>query len=611
MGWQGQILRVNLSTRSCAHEALNMDWARDYLGQRGLASKYLFEEMDPAVDALAPENKLIFATGPLTGTMASTGGRYSVVCKGALTNAIACSNSGGQFGAELKFAGYDLIIIEGRANEPVYLYIHNDHVELKSAKELWGKTVWETEPLIKKTHQDPLLCVSSIGPAGENMCRFACVVNDLHRAAGRSGVGAVMGSKNLKAIAVRGTKGVKVSNPEGFMHAINATKAVMQDNDDRKALSREGTLSMMDIANTFGTLPTRNFREVQFEGADKINVDTMHSVDENGHSNLITNSACFGCTIGCGRICHIDPNHFSVKDKPQYHGASGGLEYETAFALGSAVGVADMDAATYCGFLCNEYGMDPISLGGSIAAAMELFEISAISEADTDGIKLEFGSAEALVRMTEACARAEGFGKDLAMGSLRLCEQYGHPELSMTVKGQEFAAYDGRSMQGMGLAYATSNRGACHLRANPYDDDFETSEPGTKAQVVKDSQDYVAAVDSSGLCLFAGDAGMSEDDFAEHIDTACEGKWDIDRLIETGERIWNLERQFNLASGLNQNDDTLPPRILNEPAPSGSGKGQVCRLPEMLPEYYRLRGWDEAGVPLDNTLINLNITRKS
>jgi aldehyde:ferredoxin oxidoreductase len=607
MAWQGQILRVNLSTQSYVHEALNMEWAQDYLGQRGLASKYLFEEMDAGVDALSADNKLIFATGPLTGTMASTGGRYSVVCKGALTNAIACSNSGGQFGAELKFAGYDLIIIEGRATEPVYLYIHNEHVEINSASELWRKTVWETEPLIKKIHQQPLMCVSSIGPAGENGNRYACVVNDLHRAAGRSGVGAVMSSKNLKAIAVKGSKGVKVSDPSGFMLSTSKAKAEMHESDDRKALSREGTLSMMDIANTSGTLPIRNFREVQFEGADKINVDTMHAKDENGHSNLISNGACFGCTIGCARICHIDPNHFSVKDKPQYHGASGGLEYETAFALGSAVGVADMDAATYCGFLCNEYGMDPISLGGTIAAAMELFQIGAINEIDTDEIKLEFGSAEALVQLTEATARGEGFGLDIGLGSKRLCDKYGHTELSMSVKGQEFAAYDGRSMQGMGLAYATSNRGACHLRASPYDDDFETSEPDTKALVVKESQDYVAAVDSSGLCLFAGDAGMSEEDFAAQINSACEGDWDIERLTKTGERIWNLERQFNLAAGLSIKDDTLPPRLLQEPAPSGSGKGLVCRLDVMLPDYYKVRGWDESGVPLNDTLLNLKL----
>ena len=585
-----------------------MDWAQAYLGQRGLGTKYLIEEIDPAIDPLAPENKLIFATGPLTGTMASTGGRYSVITKGALTGAIACSNSGGQFGAELKFAGYDMIIIEGCAEKPVYLYIEDDHAELMDAEHLWGKTVWVTEPLIKKAHQDPLIHTAIIGPSGENGCRFACIVNDMHRAAGRSGVGTVMGSKKLKAIAVRGTKGVSVSDPKGFMQATNKTKAAMQDSNDRKALSHEGTLAMMDISNVFGTLPTRNNRQVQFEGANKINVDAMHSPNENGHTNLITNGACFGCTIGCARVCHIDPNHFSVKDKPQYHGASGGLEYETAYALGSAVGVADIDAGTYCGFLCNEYGMDPITLGGSIAAAMELFEIGAITEKDTRGIKLNFGSAEALCQITEATAKGEGFGHDIGMGSKRLCEKYGHPDLSMSVKGQEFAAYDGRSMQGMGLAYATSNRGACHLRASPYADDFETTEPGGKAQVVKETQDYIAAVDSSGLCLFAGDAGMTEEYFAAQIDTACEGDWSLERLIETGERIWNLERQFNLAAGFTSEDDTLPVRILTEPASSGSAKGLVCRLYEMLPEYYKLRGWDLSGVPLPETLARLGLS---
>ena len=607
MAWQGQVLRVNLDKGSCIVEALNRNWAHDYLGQRGLATKYLLEEIDPSVDALSAENKLIFATGPLTGTMASTGGRYSVVCKGALTNAIACSNSGGQFGAELKFAGYDMLIVEGRATGPVYLYIKDDQVELLDATHLWGKTVWETEPQLKSFHQEPAMKVASIGPAGENGNRFACVVNDLHRAAGRSGVGAVMGSKNLKAIAVKGSGGVKVSDPKAFMNTVRQTNAVMRESVDRKALSREGTLMMMDIANTFGTLPTRNFREVQFEGAGRINVESMHGKNANAHQNIITNGACFGCTIGCGRICHIDPQHFSVKDKPQYHGASGGLEYETAFALGATVGVDDIDAATYCGFLCNEYGMDPISLGGSIAAAMELFENGVITTKETGGLELRFGSAEALVALTEATARGEGFGKDIGLGSRRMCEKYGQPQLSMSVKGQEFAGYDGRSMQGMGLGYATSNRGACHLRAAPYENDFETTEPGPKAQIVKDTQDYIAAVDSSGLCLFPGDAGMDEDAFADHIKYGCEGEWNLERLKQSGERTWNIERQFNLAAGLGRDDDTLPERILREPAPSGSAKGLVCRLDEMLPAYYQARGWDELGVPLPSTLKRLGI----
>ena len=608
MSWQRRLLRVNLTDLSATIEPLNEEWAQSYLGQRGLGTKYLFEEIDPGVNPLAPGNKLIFATGPLTGTMAATGGRYSVITKGALTNAIACSNSGGQFGAELKFAGYDMLIVEGRAQEPVYLYIENDKVRLLSAEHLWGRTVWETEPAIKQAHHDPLIHVASIGPSAEYGCRFACVVNDMHRAAGRSGVGTVMGSKKLKAIAVRGTKGVTVSDPEEFMRVVNDVGRIMREDSGRKSLTREGTLAMMDTTNVFGTLPTRNFRDVQFEGADKINAGAMHSSNENDHVNFIANSACFGCTIGCGRICHIDPEHFSVRDKPRYHGASGGLEYETAYALGAAVGVADLDAATYCGFLCNEYGMDPISLGGSIAAAMELFDIGALGEADTGGIKLEFGSAEALCAITEAVVRGQGFGRDVGMGSKILCEKYGHPELSMSVKGQEFAAYDGRSMQGMGLGYATSNRGACHLRAGPYEDDFTTLESDTKARVVKETQDYIAAVDSSGLCLFPGDAGFSEEDFARHINAACTGEWDLERLLETGERIWNLERQFNLAAGFTGKDDTLPPRILTEPAPSGVAKGWVCRLGAMLPEYYQLRGWDETGRPSPETLGRLGIS---
>ena len=608
MSWQRQLLRVNLSNLSCAIEPLNEEWAQAYLGQRGLGTKYLYEEIDAQVDPLSPDNKLIFATGPLTGTMASTGGRYSVITKGALTNAIACSNSGGQFGAELKLAGYDLLILEGRAPAPVYLHIENERARLLPADHLWGRTVWETEETVKQAHQDPLLRLASVGPSAEQGCRFACVVNDMHRAAGRSGVGAVMGSKRLKTIAVRGTKGLSVADPEAFMQVARNTAEVMREDAGRKGLTGQGTIAMMDTTNVYGTLPTRNFREVQFEDADKIGLSAMKTANENGHTNLVTNSACFGCTIGCGRVCHIDPEHFSVKDKPQYHGASGGLEYETAYALGSAVGVGDIDAATYCGFLCNEYGMDPISLGGSISAAMELFDIGAIDETVTGGIKLEFGSAEALCAMTEAVGRGEGFGRDVGMGSKRLCEKYGHPELSMSVKGQEFAAYDGRAMQGMGLAYATSNRGACHLRASPFEDDFTTLEVANKARVVKESQDLIAAVDSSGLCLFSGFGGFSHELVAEHVNAACTGEWDLARLQQTGERIWNLERRFNLAAGLSSKDDTLPPRILTEPAPSGVGKGQVCRLSEMLPKYYELRGWSEAGVPAPRTLERLGLS---
>jgi aldehyde:ferredoxin oxidoreductase len=605
MTWQQKILRVDLSTGSCDIEPLNMEWANAYLGSRGLGSKYLYEEMDPAVDALSAENKIIFATGPLTGTMASTSGRYTVVTKGALTGAIACSNSGGKFGGELKNAGYDMLIIEGKSDKPVYLHIENDRAEILDAGDIWGKTVWETEDILAAKYDDPLMRFAGIGQAGESGCRYACVVNDKHRAAGRSGVGAVMGSKNLKTIAVRGSVGTPAASREVY-RKINEINARM---NDREGMARDGTLAMMDVTNGFGSLPTRNNRSVRFEGANKLNPEAMHTPNANGHhTNIVQNGACFGCTIGCGRICKIDPAHFSVKDRPEYQGASGGLEYETAYALGSACGVDDIDAATFAGFICNEYGMDPISLGGSIAAAMELYDIGAIDATTTGGIKLDFGNAEALCQIAELVGKGEGFGADVAMGSKRLCEKYGHPDLSMTVKGQEFAAYDGRSMQGMGLAYATSNRGACHLRADPYGHDFETTEIEGKAQVVAETQRLVAFMDSSGLCLFPSGCGWGTEDYCELVDLVCEGDWNNEaRMVETGERIWNLEKLFNLKAGLDKKDDTLPRRILEEPADVGTGKGLVCRLDEMLPEYYAINGWDEQGVPTRDTLSRLGI----
>jgi aldehyde:ferredoxin oxidoreductase len=604
MTWHKQILRVNLTEGTCKIEPLNMEWANAFLGQRGLGSKYLYEEMDPSADALSAENKVIFATGPVTGTLASTSGRYSVITKGALTDAIACSNSGGKFGAELKFAGYDLLIIEGESEKPVYLHIENDKAEICDAGEVWGKTVWETEAMLGKKYGDPLMRFASIGQAGENLCRYACVVNDLHRAAGRSGVGTVLGAKKLKSIAVRGTKGVTSPDPAGFFKLASEVNARM---DDREGMARDGTLAMIDVTNNFGALPTRNNRSVRFEGTQKLNPEAMHTPNENGHTNLVANGACFGCTIGCGRICKIDPNHFSIKDKPQYHGASGGLEYETAYALGAAVGVDDIDAATYVGFLCNEYGVDPISLGGSIAAAMELFDIGVINEQDTGGIKLEFGSAEALCAIAELTVRSEGFGADIAMGSKRLCQKYGRPELSMSVKGQEFAAYDGRGMQGMGLAYATSNRGACHLRADPYSHDFETTDVAGKAAVVRDSQHEVAFIDSSGLCLFPGGCGWTIEDYLQLVNASCETEWSTEDVQIVGERIWNLEKMFNVKAGLGKKDDTLPKRILEEPADIGSAKGLVCKLGDMLPEYYELRGWDQEGNPTSETLQRLGL----
>ncbi|MGB5453381.1 MAG: aldehyde ferredoxin oxidoreductase family protein [Sedimenticolaceae bacterium] len=604
MAWTRKILRVDLSKGTCTPEPLNMAWANEYLGQRGLATKYLSEEIDPKCDPLGPENKLIMATGPLTGTMASTGGRYSVITKSPLTGVVACSNSGGFIGAEMKNAGWDMVIFEGRSPEPVYLYVENDRAELRSAADLWGKTVWEADEMLHKAHQDPLLRIACIGRSAEAGCLYAAVVNDLHRAAGRSGVGTVMASKNLKAVAIRGSLGVgNIADPKAFMEAVNAGKQVLAENAvTGQGLPTYGTQVLMNVINGMGALPTRNMREVQFAGAEKISGEAMHEPRaSDGKANLTTNAGCFGCTIACGRISTVDRGHFSVQNKPEYWGNSGGLEYEAAWALGPDTGVDDLDALTYVNFLCNEDGMDPISFGATVAAAMELFEAGAITTEHTGGIDLKFDGTEALVKMAELTARGEGFGKDLGLGSKRLCEKYGMPDLSMTVKGQEFPAYDPRGIQGMGLAYATSNRGACHLRGYTVASEVlgipvKTDPLATegKAELVKVFQDSTAAVDSAGLCIFTTFA-WSMENIAPQVDAACEGDWSVDRMLEVGERIWNLERDFNLRAGMTADQDTLPKRLLKDAANVGPAKGRVNDLGKMLPEYYELRGWTPEG----------------
>jgi aldehyde:ferredoxin oxidoreductase len=615
MAWTRKILRVNLSKGTCASEPLNDDWAAKYLGQRGLATKYFVEEVDPKVDALSPDNKLIMATGPLTGTTASTAGRYSVITKGALTGAIACSNSGGFFGNEMKNAGLDMIIFEGKSKSPVYLLVQNDDAQLVDAAEFWGTSVWDTEEGIKAKHQDPMLRVASIGVSGEKGVKFACVVNDMDRAAGRSGVGTVMGSKNLKAVAIRGTLGVSVDDPAAFMDAAAAGKQVLADNPvTGQGLPAMGTQVLMNVINETGALPTRNHRDVKFEGAGKISAEAMAEPRaSDSKANLVTNAACFACTIACGRISTVDRTHYTVKDRPEYQKASGGLEYEAAWALGAATGVEDLDALTFANFICNEQGIDPISFGATVGAAMELFEEGVITTKETDGLELKFGSAHALTDLVELTGKGEGFGAEIGLGSKLLCEKYGKPELSMSVKGQEFPAYDSRGIQGMGLTYATSNRGACHLRSYTVASEVlgipEKTDPLVtegKAGLVKAFQDATAVVDSAGLCVFTTFA-WSMDDIAPQIDAACEGNWSVENLMEVGERVWNLERQFNLAAGFTGKDDTLPKRLLKDAAKTGPAEGLVNGLDKMLPEYYELRGWTADGVPSNETISRLGL----
>ena len=615
MSWTGKMLRIDLTKGTVKVEATNMQWAQAYIGSRGLGTKYLVEEVDATVDPLSSDNKIIWATGPLTGTMASTGGRYTVITKSPLTGAVACSNSGGYWGAEFKMAGYDLLIFEGKSPKPVYLYINDDVVELRDAAHLWGKSVWQTEEMLKKSLQDPLTRVSSIGKAGENGVLYASVVNDLHRAAGRSGVGTVMGSKNLKAIAVRGTKGVgNIRDPKAFMKAVAEKKKILAENGvTGQGLPTYGTQVLMNVINEIGALPTRNHRDSQFEGAKDISAEAMATPRAtDGKKPLVTNQACFGCTIACGRIQKIDQSHFTVATKPQYWGASGGLEYEAAWALGAANGVNDLEALQYANLLCNEQGMDPISFGATIGAVMELYDMGVLTQEQL-GIDAKFGSAQALAHFAEITAAGVGFGKEIGQGSARLCKKYGHPGLSMTVKGQEFPAYDSRGIQGMGLAYATSNRGACHLRGYtvasevlgiPVKTDPLTAEG--KPELVIAFQDATAAFDSAGICIFTSFAwGLA--DVAPQVAAACGPEFTLENLSKIGERIWNMERDFNNKAGFTSKDDNLPPRLLNEPAKTGPAKGLVSKLPEMLPKYYAARGWDADGQVKPDTLARLGL----
>jgi aldehyde:ferredoxin oxidoreductase len=615
MSWAKKILRVNLTAGTVTSEPLNMDWAQTYLGSRGLGSKYLTEEVNPKVDPLSPENKIIWATGPLTGTMASTGGRYTVITKSPLTGAIACSNSGGYWGAELKMAGWDMVIFEGKSEKPVYLYINDDLAELRDAAWLWGKSVWETEAMIKKGLQDPLIRVSSIGKAGENGVLYAAVVNDLHRAAGRSGVGTVMGSKNLKAIAVRGTIGVgNIRDPKAFMKVTYEKKKILHDNAvTGQGLPAFGTQVLMNVINEVGALPTRNHQDVQFESAKDISAEAMATPRAtDGKAQLVTNQACFGCTIACGRISKMDETHFTVANKPQYWGANGGLEYEAAWALGAANGVKDLEVLQYCTMLCNEEGIDPISFGATIGAVMELYEMGVLTK-EQIGMEAPFGSAKALAFLVEETIYSRGFGKEIGQGSKRLTAKYGHPDLSMSSKGQEFPAYDGRAIQGIGLAYATSNRGGCHLRGYTIASEVlgipvktDPLEHEGKPELVKAFQDATAAFDSSGLCVFTTFAwGLA--DLAPQLQAACGEQYTTEELEKIGERIWNMEREFNNAAGFTKADDSLPKRLLTEAAKTGPAKGKVNMLAEMLPKYYAARGWDSEGVPTSATRERLGL----
>jgi aldehyde:ferredoxin oxidoreductase len=593
-GYIGKMLRVNLSARTVKVEPLDLPTARKFIGGRGLGTRIFMDEVSPTVDALSPENKLIFITGPLTGTSTPTGGRYMVVTKSPLTGTIASSNSGGYWGPELKFAGYDGIIFEGKASSPVYLNISDSVVEIRDASSLWGKVVSETTDILEKEHGEKVRVVT-IGPAGENLSLMAAIMNDKDRAAGRSGVGAVMGSKNLKAVVVRGTAKVDVADPEKLKEVFARCMKKIKDNGvTGQGLPAYGTAVLVNIINENGVLPTNNFQTSQFDKAEQI------SGEELAAKYLTKKDPCYRCPIACGRYCEVD----DVK--------GGGPEYETIWAFGSDCGVSDLPAIIKANFWCNEMGLDTISAGSTLAAAMELYQRGAIKKEEfEDGPELTFGNTEAVIEWTKRMGRKGGLGEKMAKGSYRLCEMYGMPELSMTVKKQELPAYDPRGIQGHGLQYATSNRGGCHVRGYmispeilglPEKLDRFTLEG--KPLWAKIFQDFTAAIDSSGLCLFTSFA-MGADDYADLVNAVTGTTLTGNEFILAGERVWNLEKLFNIKSGVEK--DTLPARLLNDPIQEGPSKGWVHKLDELLPKYYELRGWDSNGIPTEKRLNELGL----
>lgn len=610
-GWHGRILSVDLTTGVIREETFTKQVALKFFGARGLAIKILLDEMDPRADALSPENLLIMATGPLTSTPAPTGNRYVVITKSPLTGAIAYSNSGGVFPTVLKRTGYDLVVFRGRAPRPVYLFIGERQAELRDASHLWGLETQVTEDRLKEENGEGAR-VACIGPAGENLALIAAIINDKHRAAARSGVGAVMGSKNLKAVVVRGSLKPTLHDEAALREVVRVAVGELAAAIKKgHAMRIYGTSYVPDVTNAAGVLPTENFQYGQFEGASKINGPTLSA------HFLIRNGGCYACPLACARITEVKGEIWGE----QLAGQGEGPEYETIGSLGSACGIDSLAAITKANYICNELGLDTISMGLTVACAMEMYEKGVLTEAHI-GRALPFGDVEGLLEMIRLTAHHRGFGCELAEGSWRLAQRYGHPEMSLTAKKQEFPSYDARGLKGMGLLYATSNKGASHMAGDTaYTELFGVGRKldgltyEGKAGLVRHFQDVFTLMDSAGVCVFVAlrytldtENGYVPTRLTEIINHATGSRFTSKTLLRAAERIYNLERLFLLKAGLTRADDTLSPRMA-EPMPSGPIQGETFELARLLDDYYMARGWDAMGVPTPRKLKELGIEK--
>ncbi len=616
-GFLGRILRANLTDNRITEQPLEEYVARTFLGGRGLGAKILFDEIKPGTDPLGPDNKLVFATGVVTGLPFAGNSRYVVMAKSPLTGIWGEANGSGFWGPELRFAGFDAIVVEGKAQKPVYLWIHDGQAELRDASHLWGKITGETEEAIRKELGDSRIRVASIGPGGERLVRFACILSDYHHANGRTGMGAVMGSKNLKAIAVRGTHKVPMVDQKKVIALCKQANKEVWEGAYKDLLHKYGSDGDLDDLHATGRLPTKNFQRCTFEGYSNITGETM------ADTILVRRDFCYACPIACNQVVAAE-KPYAVD--PAY----GGPEYETAGAFGSLCMNDNLVVIAKANELCNKYSIDTISTGVAIAFAMECYEKGLIDRSDTDGLALEWGSGEAIVGLVEKIAMRQGIGDLLAEGVERAARKIGKGSeaFAVHVKGMEIPLHEPRGKKGVGLAYATSNRGGCHLQAE-HDDFFEDKawlfpEIGLdktvdrldmgpdKARLVKVLGDLKSLFDCLSACVYASwpEGGVRLTTIRDVVNAATGWDVSLEEWMTVGERAYNLCRAFNVREGITRKDDTLPSRLM-ETLGEGLYKGQAISRAELdsaLGAYYHARGWDKvSGAPTRAKLEQLGL----
>jgi len=601
-GYMGKLLRVDLSSGTIEDEPLNPDWARQFVGGSGLAARYLYDLITSQTDPLGADNPLMFMTGPLVGTTAPSCGRYVVCARSPLTGIWGESNSGGYWGPELKFAGYDGILLTGRAAHPVYLWIKDGVAELRDAGHLQGQDSYQTQESIRQELGEPKARVACIGPAGENGVKYAAVMNDAGRAAGRTGMGAVMGSKNLKAIAVRGTGSVPLADEEAFKDYVRQAREAIKEDIATEILRPMGTAGSAEMLMMLGDMPSRYFT------GDEMDVGPIGGATM-AETILVKHVACYRCPIACGRLTDISERYgLSRVDGP---------EYETIAAYGSLLLVDDLPAIAYVNHLCNRCGLDTITSGVTIAFTYYLYDQGIISAQDTGGLELHWGDIETAIRLTEMIAYREGFGDLLAEGSLAVARHFGVEELAVQVNGLEVPMHDPRASFGMAVNYATGPRGACHNQGDMYLVDqgqqqeelgivmgerFESS--AEKAQITARQQDWRTLYNAMIMCVFANPPAS----ITRGMLSAATG-WDLtmEDLLPLGERAFNLKRALNVRLGLTAANDRLP-KLLLQPLPGGGTEGRVPDMDLLMREYYAWRGWDPVtGKPTRERLVALGL----